>query len=49
MANQIAWCDIPVLDLDRAMRFYERVLAGVVQKHERSGQTSASCLMAMAK
>jgi predicted enzyme related to lactoylglutathione lyase len=22
MANQIVWCDIPVLDLDRAIRFY---------------------------
>jgi predicted enzyme related to lactoylglutathione lyase len=22
MANQIVWCDIPVLDLDRAIGFY---------------------------
>jgi uncharacterized protein len=26
MANQIVWCDIPVLDLDRAVRFYSAVL-----------------------
>ena len=27
MANQIVWCDIPVLDLDRAVKFYSAVLA----------------------
>jgi predicted enzyme related to lactoylglutathione lyase len=26
MANQIVWCDIPVTDLDRAIRFYSAVL-----------------------
>jgi predicted enzyme related to lactoylglutathione lyase len=39
MANQIVWCDIPVIDLDRAIRFYERVLGGAVRKHELSGTT----------
>ena len=24
MANQFVWVDIPVLDLERAIRFYER-------------------------
>ena len=31
MANQIVWCDIPVLDLDRAIRFYSVVLGAVVK------------------
>jgi predicted enzyme related to lactoylglutathione lyase len=39
MANQIVWCDIPVLDLDRAIRFYECVLGASVKKHELSGTT----------
>ena len=34
MANQIVWCDIPVLDLDRAIRFYASVLGGAVKKQE---------------
>jgi predicted enzyme related to lactoylglutathione lyase len=34
MANQIVWCDIPVLDLDRAIRFYASVLGGAVIKQE---------------
>ena len=37
MANQIVWVDIPVLDLDRAIRFYSAVLAGKVQKEEYPG------------
>jgi len=39
MANQIVWCDIPVLDLDRAVKFYSAVLVRDVQKHEFSGMT----------
>lgn len=37
MANQIVWCDIPVLDLDRAIRFYSVVLGAVVKKQEFPG------------
>src|SRR5262245_28764697 len=33
MANQIVWCDIPVKNLDRAIKFYTAVLGGTVQKH----------------
>ena len=41
MANQVVWVDIPVLDLDRAMRFYSAVLGGEVTKQEFSGMTFA--------
>ena len=37
MANQIVWVDIPVLDLDRAIRFYSAVLGGAVKKEEFPG------------
>jgi uncharacterized protein len=39
MANQVVWVDIPVLDLDRAVRFYSAVLGGEVQKQEYPGMT----------
>ena len=39
MANQIVWCDIPVLDLDRAVKFYSAVLGQDVKKHEFPGIT----------
>jgi predicted enzyme related to lactoylglutathione lyase len=39
MANQVVWCDIPVLDLDRAIRFYASVLGGEVKKQEFPGGT----------
>jgi uncharacterized protein len=39
MANQIVWCDIPVLDLDRAVKFYSAVLGQEVKKHEFPGGT----------
>jgi predicted enzyme related to lactoylglutathione lyase len=39
MANQIVWCDIPVLDLDRAVRFYSAVLGQEVKKQEFPGMT----------
>jgi predicted enzyme related to lactoylglutathione lyase len=32
MANQIVWCDIPVKDLDRAIKFYSAVLGQNVSK-----------------
>lgn len=41
MANQIVWVDIPVLDLDRAVRFYSVVLGAEVQKQEYPGMTFA--------
>jgi predicted enzyme related to lactoylglutathione lyase len=37
MANQIVWVDIPVQDLDRAMRFYSAVLGSPVSKQEYPG------------
>lgn len=39
MANQIVWCDIPVLDLDRAVKFYSAVLGQAVKKQEFPGMT----------
>lgn len=39
MANQIVWVDIPVLDLDRAIRFYSAVLGAPVQKQEYPGMS----------
>jgi uncharacterized protein len=41
MANQIVWCDIPVLDLDRAVKFYSAVLGTEVKKQEFPGMTTA--------
>src|SRR5580700_10382243 len=37
MPNQIVWVDIPVLELDRAIRFYSAVLGAAVKKEEFSG------------
>jgi predicted enzyme related to lactoylglutathione lyase len=37
MANQIVWFDIPVVDLDRALRFYSAVLGQMVKKQEFPG------------
>ena len=39
MANQIVWCDIPVLELDRALKFYSAVLGQEVKKQEFPGMT----------
>jgi predicted enzyme related to lactoylglutathione lyase len=39
MANQIVWCDIPVIDLDRAVNFYSAVLGQEVKKQEFPGMT----------
>jgi uncharacterized protein len=39
MANQIVWCDIPVLALDRAVKFYSAVLGQEVKKQEFPGMT----------
>src|SRR3970040_154856 len=37
MANQIVWCDIPVLNLDRAIKFYSALLGAEVKKQEVLG------------
>src|SRR5689334_23154445 len=37
MANQIVWVDIPVKNLDRAIKFYSAVIGGTVQKAEIPG------------
>jgi predicted enzyme related to lactoylglutathione lyase len=39
MANTIVWCDIPVVDLDRAVRFYSAVLGKPVNKQEYPGMS----------
>jgi uncharacterized protein len=39
MANQIVWCDIPVKDLDRAIKFYSSVLGKPVTKQSFPGTT----------
>ena len=39
MANQLVWVDIPVDDLDRAIRFYSSVLGAPVKKQEYPGMT----------
>ncbi len=38
-ANQIVWCDIPVKDLDRAIRFYSAVLGAPVKKQQCEGMS----------
>jgi uncharacterized protein len=43
MANQIVWCDIPVKDLDRAIKFYSAVLGQTVSK-ESHGEMSFGLL-----
>jgi predicted enzyme related to lactoylglutathione lyase len=39
MANQFVWVDIPVLKLDRAIRFYSAVIGMEVEKDEFPGMT----------
>jgi predicted enzyme related to lactoylglutathione lyase len=39
VANQIVWCDIPVVDLERAIRFYSAVLGAPVRKENFPGVT----------
>jgi uncharacterized protein len=39
MPNRIVWCDIPVVDLDRAIKFYSAVLAAEVKKHDYPGMS----------
>jgi predicted enzyme related to lactoylglutathione lyase len=37
MANQVVWVDIPVVDLNRAIRFYSAVLDAEVKRQEYPG------------
>ena len=39
MTNTIVWCDIPVNDLDRAIKFYSAVLGQTVSKESHAGMT----------
>jgi uncharacterized protein len=39
VANQVVWIDIPVLELDRAVRFYSAVLGDVVREEEFPGMS----------
>ena len=36
-SNTVDWFDIPVIDLDRAMQFYEQVVAMPLQKYAGTG------------
>ncbi|MGV3724470.1 MAG: VOC family protein [Actinomycetota bacterium] len=37
MANQFVWVDIPVTDLDRAIKFYSAVLEAPIKREEYPG------------
>jgi predicted enzyme related to lactoylglutathione lyase len=39
MSNQIVWCDIPVTNLDRAIRFYSAIFGQPVTKESAPGMT----------
>ena len=39
MSNTVVWVDIPVLDLDRALKFYSAVLGKAVKKEEFPGMS----------
>ena len=39
MSNQIVWCDIPVTDLDSAIKFYSGILGKPVTKESVAGMT----------
>jgi predicted enzyme related to lactoylglutathione lyase/uncharacterized protein YndB with AHSA1/START domain len=39
--NQIVWSDIPVKDLDRAIRFYSAVLGAPIKKEQHEGMSFA--------
>lgn len=55
MTNAVVWVDIPVLDLDRAVAFYEKVLGGKIEKMPapaegvavlpREGDETSGCLV----
>jgi uncharacterized protein len=37
MQNQLVWVDIPVIQLERAIKFYSAVLGADVDKHDMNG------------
>ncbi len=39
MGNQIVWFDVPVLNLDRAIKFYSAVLGAPVKKEDMPGMS----------
>jgi uncharacterized protein len=41
MNHQIVWCDIPVKDLDRSVKFYSAVLTAKVEKQSFGGMNFA--------
>jgi uncharacterized protein len=41
VTHMLVWCDVPVQDLGRAIRFYSAVLGAPVQKQEFSGMSFA--------
>ncbi len=41
MSNQVVWVDIPVRDLERAIKFYSAVLGDKVTRQEFPGMTIA--------
>ena len=41
MPNQVVWFDMPVKDLDRAIRFYSAILGAPVKKEQFPGMTFA--------
>jgi predicted enzyme related to lactoylglutathione lyase len=57
MSNQIVWCDIPITDLDRAIKFYSAVLGQKVEKQSfpgmtfgllpHAGESASGCLVEM--
>lgn len=58
MSNQIVWFDLPVVDLDRAIRFYSAVLGQAVVKQSmgmemgvfpHEGHSVGGCLVKMAQ
>jgi len=40
--NQIVWCDIPAINLDRAIKFYSPVLGMKIEKQAYSGKEFAA-------
>jgi predicted enzyme related to lactoylglutathione lyase len=42
MPNRIVWVDIPVLNLDRAIRFYTAVLGSQVERQDYPGMSIGS-------
>ena len=54
MSDTIVWCDIPVKDLDRAIKFYGAVLGAKIEKQSfgdmsmgvlpRAGENVSGCL-----